>query len=99
MVDNTKLVRWVLEHHPDSKDDDMRLFGWCCAILKPDVMDLSYKEVLWRHKQLELPSFDTIQRTRQKLQHDHPELRGEAYKERMKKSEEYREKYGRYSDI
>ena len=53
MVDNTKLVRWVLEHHPDSKDDDMRLFGWCCAILKPDVMDLSYKEVLWRHKQLD----------------------------------------------
>jgi hypothetical protein len=99
MVDNKKLVRYVLERHPDAKDSDFRLYGWCCAMVKPDVMNLPFKEVMWRHKELELPSFDTIQRTRQQLQHDHPELRGEAYKERMKKAQEYREKYGRYSDI
>jgi hypothetical protein len=95
MVDNKKLVRYVLERHPDAKDSDFRLYGWCCAMVKPDVMNLPFKEVMWRHKELELPSFDTIQRTRQQLQHDHPELRGKAYKARMEKQEEYREKFGR----
>lgn len=95
MVDNKKLVRYILEKHPDAKDSDFRLYGWCCAMVKPDVMNLPFKEVMWRHKELELPSFDTIQRTRQQLQHDHPELRGKAYKARMEKQEEYREKFGR----
>lgn len=95
MVDIKKLVRFVLERHPESKDSDMRLFGWCCSIMRPEVMKLSFGEVMWRHKELDLPSFDTIQRTRQQLQHDHPELRGKAYNARMKKQEEYREKFGR----
>ena len=99
MVDNKKLVTWALKRYPDARDDDFHLYGYCVKAIKPDVMRLSFSEVMWRHKELGIPSFDTIQRTRQKLQHDHPELRGEAYKARMEKAEEYREKYGRYSDI
>lgn len=95
MIDNKKLVTYVLQRHPDAKDSDFRLFGWCCAIMRPEVMDMSFKEVMWRHKELNLPSFDTIQRTRQKLQHDHPELRGKAYKARMEKANEYRDAYGK----
>ena len=94
MIDNKKLVTYVLQKYPETRDDDFRLYGWCCKIMKPDVMKLTFAEVMWRHKELELLSFDTIQRTRQKLQHDHPELRGKAYKARMEKQKEYRETYG-----
>lgn len=95
MVDHFKLVRYVLERHPDAKDSDFRLFGWCCAYLKPDIMNLPFKEVMWKHKELGIPSFETIRRTRQKLQQNNPELRGKAYRQRQKAQEEYRETFGR----
>ena len=89
------IVEYVLSKHPEARDSDFRLYGWICAHLCPEVMDMSFKRVLWQHKELDLPSFDTIQRTRQKLQHDKPELRGVAYKKRMEKQSEYRDKFGR----
>ena len=95
MRDYKSIVETILENHSDARDSDFRLYGWICANLKPEVMDLPFKQVLWKHKELDLPSFDTIQRTRQKLQHDKPELRGEAYNKRMEKQSEYKNKFGR----
>lgn len=95
MKDYKTIVETILKNHPDARDSDFRLYGWICANFKPEVMDLPFKQVLWKHKELDLPSFDTIQRTRQKLQHDKPELRGEAYNKRMEKQSEYIMKFGR----
>ena len=95
MRDYKTIVETILKKHPDARDSDFRLYGWACAILKPNVMDLPFKQVMWQHKELDLPSFDTIQRTRQKLQHDNPELRGKAYEKRMEKQTEYKDKFGR----
>ena len=72
MKDYNTVVEHILQRHPDARDSDFRLFGWVCAVIKPDVMDLPFKQVMWKHKELELPSFETIRRTRQKLQHDKP---------------------------
>ena len=95
MKDLTKIVKKVLTDHMDARDSDFRTIGWVYAILKPEVMNLPFKEVLWMHSSFELPSFETIRRTRQKLQHDHPELRGEVYEKRMAKQGEYIDQFVR----
>lgn len=89
MRDLTKVITTVLQNHKDARDSDFRTIGWVYAVLKPEVMNLPFKEVLWRHNDYDLPSFETIRRTRQKLQHDNPELRGEVYEKRMAKQSEY----------
>lgn len=89
------IVEKVLREKQDARDSDFRTIGWVYAIVKPEVMNMPFKSVLWRHTELDLPSFETIRRTRQKLQHDHPELRGKTYQKRMEKQEEYIEKFVR----
>lgn len=96
MKDLTAIVKKVLTDHKDARDSDFRTIGWVCAITKPEVMNMSFKEVLWRHSDLDLPSFETIRRTRQKIQHDHPELRGEVYEKRMAKQSEYKDLFSKY---
>ena len=89
------IVEFMLRNHPDARDDDFRLYGWVCKALNPEVMDLKFKQVLWQRAQLDLPSYETIRRTRQKLQHDNPELRGKLYAKRQEKQSEYIERFGR----
>lgn len=93
MKDLQTVVKEVLREHKDARDDDFHAIGWVYKALKPEVMNMPFKAVMWNHKQLELPSFETIRRTRQKLQHDYPELRGEAYEKRMEKQMEYIDKF------
>lgn len=95
MKDLTEIVKKVLQEHEDARNSDFRTIGWVLKLTKPDVMDKPFKEVLWKHKELDIPSFETIRRTRQKLQHDFPELRGEVYEKRMNKQSEYIEKFAR----
>ena len=95
MKDLTKIVEKVLREKKDARDSDFRTIGWVYAIVKPEVMNLPFKQVLWKHSDYDLPSFETIRRTRQKLQHDHPELRGKTYEKRMEKQAEYIEKFVR----
>lgn len=93
MKDLTEIVKTILREHKDSRDSDFRMIGWVYAVMKPEVMNLPFKQVLWQHKDFDLPSFETIRRTRQKIQHDHPDLRGEMYSKRMEKQNEYIEKF------
>lgn len=93
MKDLTEIVKTILREHKDSRDSDFRMIGWVYAVMKPEVMNLPFKQVLWQHKDFDLPSFETIRRTRQKIQHDYPDLRGEMYSKRMEKQNEYIEKF------
>ena len=91
--DITEIVRKVLTDHKDARDSDFRAIGWVIKATRPDAMNMTFADVLWKYKDLNLPSFETIRRTRQKLQHDIPELRGNVYKERMEKQMEYIDKF------
>ena len=93
MKDLTETVEKVLREHEDARDSDFRTIGWVIKITNPKIMDMKFSQVLWNHKELELPSFETIRRTRQKLQHDKPELRGQMYLKRMEKQAEYIEHF------
>ena len=93
MPDLTETVRKVLTERKDARDDDFHLVGWVYKELNPRVLNMEFRSVMWSHAQLDLPSFETIRRTRQKLQHDFPELRGECYEKRINKQTEYIDKF------
>lgn len=93
MKDLTDIVKQVLIDHKDARDDDFRVIGWVIKQAKSEVMSMPFSYVLWNSKNLGLPSFETIRRTRQKVQHDCPELRGECYEKRINKQTEYIDKF------
>lgn len=93
MKDLTATVEQVLRDHQDARDSDFRTIGWVIKMTRPELMTMTFSAVLWNHKELDLPSFETIRRTRQKLQHDKPELRGKVYEKRMAKQDEYIDKF------
>ena len=95
MKDLQTIVEKVLREHKDARDSDFRTIGWVIKLTRPELMNMTFSQVLWNHKELDLPSFETIRRTRQKLQHDKPELRGDVYEKRMAKQTEYIDKFVR----
>lgn len=89
LKDIKELVKKALEERKETRDSDFRLVCWVYHDIDPYLMEMSFAKVMWNHHELGLPSFETIRRARQKLQHDHPELRGESYEKRMEKQTEY----------
>ncbi len=94
MKDLSELVKSILAEHKEARDDDFKVIGYVVKDLNPEAMHLTFGQTLWNHSKLNLPSFETIRRTRQKIQHDHPELRGELYQQRMEKQTEYANQFG-----
>ena len=97
MKDLTDIVKKILEEHKEARDDDFKVIGWVVKAMRPDAMGYSFGSVMWNHNSFGIPSFETIRRTRQKLQHDHPELRGDLYLKRMEKQAEYIDKFSEVS--
>lgn len=93
MTDLNELVKKILTDHPEARDDDFKVIGWVIQRISPNAMSMRLSAVLWNHNALKIPSFETVRRTRQKIQHDHPELRGQLYKKRMEKQDEYVQKF------
>lgn len=93
MKDLSDIVKKVLTEHKDARDSDFRTIGWVIKLTKPEVMNMTFSAVLWNHKELGVPSFETIRRTRQKVQHDNPDLRGEAYNKRLEKQKDYIDRF------
>ena len=75
--------------------DDYKLFGWICKLMCPELMKKPFDEVIWYHSENGLPSYETVTRARQALQHDKPELRGKKYQERLAKQSDYIDEFGR----
>ena len=97
MNDLSDIVKKILTEHKEARDDDFKVIGWVVKAMRPDIMGYSFGSVLWNHAAFGLPSFETIRRTRQKLQHDNPELRGDLYMKRMEKQTEFIEKFSEVS--
>ena len=89
----TEIVRKVLTDYANARDDDFKLIGYVYKEINPSILDKPFRTVMWYHTDFDLPSFETIRRTRQKLQHDCPELRGECYEKRINKQTEYIDKF------
>ena len=64
-------VEYILMHHPETRDSDKKLYVKVVERMNPEAIDKPFKEAMLA----DLPSFETVRRTRQKLQEKQTWLR------------------------
>ena len=76
-------VTFLLERYPKLRDDDWLLIG---AVYHNyyGITNESFLDVMKHHKELGLPSFETIRRTRQKVQEERLDLESTSRKKKEK---------------
>lgn len=87
------IVKSVLINHPAARNSDDMLYYFVCREINPQCVDAPFISVILSRKNYGIPGFETVRRTRQKIQAEFPEL---AATERIKaarkeKEAEYRE--------
>ena len=69
-------VKTILKKKEDARNDDMVLYLALCNLCLKDAGAIPLAEIMTQHRSLGLPSFESVSRTRRKLQAKHPELAG-----------------------
>lgn len=72
-----KIVRPILEHNPEARNDDMVLYLMVCRDcmqLKKHTSCISLDEVMLEYRTMGIPCFETVRRVRQKIQASNPAL-------------------------
>lgn len=70
------LVKDILKHYPYARDSDMYLYSIIVRRLNPGAATMPFENVILNLDDLGLPCFETVRRTRQKVQAEHPDLKG-----------------------
>lgn len=91
-----KKVKTILEKNTDARNDDMVLYLVLCNACLKDAGAIPLAEIMTQYKYLGLPSFESVSRTRRKLQAKYPELAGNRPTQKLRATgeKEYR-KYAR----
>ena len=74
-------VKALLKQNKDARDDDMVLYLALCNDCLENAGEIPLAEIMARHKSLGLPGFESVSRTRRRLQARHPELLGSLYRQ------------------
>ena len=69
------LVKEVLEENVKARNSDNILYAHICYMLNPSVTKKPFGEVVVSLDAYGLPPFESVRRTRQKLQAERPDLR------------------------
>ncbi len=77
-------VKVILQKNEDARNDDMVLYLALCNLYLEDAGNMPLAEIMTNHKVLGLPSFESVGRTRRKLQERHPELLGNVRKQKIR---------------
>lgn len=92
-----QLVYEILLYNKNARNDDYILIAEYYYRINPDIVNLKFNYVFLAHKELNLPSFKSIERARRKVQAMYPELASNKTKVlREKLKEEYKEYYLNY---
>ncbi len=87
-MDNLKTiegkVKVILQKNEDARNDDMMLYLALCNLYLEDAGNMPLAQIMTKHKELGLPSFESVGRTRRKLQERHPELLGSVRKQKIR---------------
>lgn len=88
-----EIVKKILEQFPLTRNSDNLLYIKVCEYANKDVLNKPFWQVMSMANEYGIPHFETVRRTRQKLQATHPELAGseEVEGHRMLKEETFRE--------
>lgn len=84
------IVKKVLTKHPEARDDDFLLVFRAYKKMNPSIKGMYFWHVMRNHKELGLPSFESITRARRKLQSNFPELKSSSKAAEIR-AEEYME--------
>lgn len=71
-----ELVKKILEERPEARNSDYVLYSIICEKTNKKVLSLPFDMVLSLLDKRKIPNFETIRRTRQKVQEEFPELKG-----------------------
>ena len=86
------IVLEVLENSPKAREDDYVLMWLVCQKIKPEICEKPFADVMYHHKAMELPNWESVTRARRKVQEKRPDLVSpEKAKKRRKEEETYRE--------
>ena len=77
-------VKPILEKDEEARNDDMTLYLKVCNSYLKDTGAMPFAEVMLQYKFLGLPSFESVGRTRRKLQAKYPELAGNVRVRRLR---------------
>ncbi len=68
------IVKEILETQPATRNSDDELYFQVCKKINPEAMAKPFYMVVLHRKEHALPPFESVRRTRQKLQASFPEL-------------------------
>lgn len=91
---NTKaLVKSILEQNKEARSSDMQLYAEVCNRINPDVWCAPFYTVIMNLDRFNLPPFESVRRSRQKVQSECPHLAASPEVEifRAENEETYRE--------
>lgn len=84
-----KMVRGILERCPETRDNDDLLY--LRVIRRYSADHLTLNEFFTSRAALGIPSFETVRRSRQKVQEENPALKGKRVEERAEAEEAFRD--------
>lgn len=87
------LVVTILCNHPSTRNSDDELYRRIIFYINRDALNLSVQDFLSCRKELGIPSFETVRRSRQKAMEEYPDLKAESKVRMMRKAmeEEFKE--------
>lgn len=89
------LVKSILELDPEARNDDFKLIAEVYYYINTETGKLPFNVVMLAHKDLKLPSLESITRARRKIQAEYDYLK--ASKEIVEIRENEEEEYRRYA--
>ena len=90
------VVKKMLIEYPAARDSDMYLYFKVVNYLNPQAISRPFGDVILGLAELGLPCFETVRRTRQKLQADFPDLKSSEVVESLRSiNEEVFKEYAR----
>lgn len=93
---NKQLIINLLTDKPHLRDNDSALIAniWWRELMDKGQMGASAFDVLKMFSEGKLSNPESIRRSRQKIQEEQPELRGESYRARHKEQDNVKEQLG-----
>lgn len=90
------LVKEILKNYPETRNSDSALYSKVVEQLNKSALDKPFGEVMANLKEMGLPGFETVRRSRQKIQELYEELKAcdvvQDYRTELE--EEYRKEFG-----
>lgn len=88
-----EIVRSILEISTDARNDDMKLYLMVCNEVNSiadckNIGSFPFAVIMNSYRELNLPHFESVRRTRAKIQSDNPELKGSVACQRGRKQQE-----------